>query len=385
MNWIEEIKNNITTIKQLRDYIAISDEQEEELKKVIKAHPMSITRYYMSLIDTDDPDDPIKRMIIPSVAELDMSGEYDTSGEMDNTVMTGLQHKYGQTALILSTNRCSAYCRFCFRKRLVGLPNKEIIEKFRDAVQYVDNHREITNVLISGGDPFILSTDVIRVFLEELSKIDHLDFIRFGTKTPVVFPQRIIEDNELVGLLKHYSDRYHQIYIVTHFNHPREFTEESETAVSRLRQAGLIVNNQTVLFRGVNDSPETLADLMKGLLRFGINPYYVFQCRPVKRVKRHFQLPLVKACDVVEKARSLLDGHGKRFKFIMSHKSGKIEIIGVMGDEIYFKQHQAKNPADLGKLFKRRINPEAGWLDELDDDFYPDETTYNLFSHSYNL
>jgi lysine 2,3-aminomutase len=385
MSWTEEIKNNITAIEQLKDYITISDSLEKDLKKVIKVHPMSITRYYMSLIDRDDPNDPIKRMIIPSIAELDMTGEYDTSGEMDNTVLTGLQHKYGQTALILATNRCSAYCRFCFRKRLVGLPNREIIEKFKDAVQYVDNHREITNVLISGGDPFVLSTDVIKVFLEELSKIEHLDFIRFGTKTPVVFPQRIIEDSELIRLLKHYSDNYHQIYIVTHFNHPREFTEESETAIMRLRHAGLVVNNQTVLFKGVNDNPETLADLMRGLLRFGVNPYYVFQCRPVKRVKKHFQLPLVKACEVVEKAKSLLDGHGKRFKFIMSHKSGKIEIVGVIGDEIYFKQHQAKNPADVENLFKRTINPEAGWLDELDGDFCPDEATCNLFSHSYSL
>jgi lysine 2,3-aminomutase len=384
MNWTEELKRNITSIEQLKEYFTISDSLESDLMKVVQVHPMSITRYYMSLVDRYDKNDPIKRMIIPSIAELDLTGDYDTSGEMDNTILTGLQHKYGQTALILSTNRCSAYCRFCFRKRLVGLPNREIIERFRDAVNYVNNHGEITNVLISGGDPFILPTEVIKVFLEELSKVEHLDFIRFGTRTPVVFPQRIIEDDEFVQLLEHYSDNYHQIYVVTHFNHPREFTEESETAITRLRHAGLIINNQTVLFKGVNDSPETLADLMKGLLRFGINPYYVFQCRPVKRVKRHFQLPLVKACEIVEKAKRLLDGHAKRFKFIMSHKTGKIEIIGIMGDEMYFKQHQAKNPEDIGKFFKRRINPEAGWLDEFDESIYPDETTCSLFSHSYS-
>jgi lysine 2,3-aminomutase len=118
--------------------------------------------------------------------------------------------------------------------------------------------------------------------------------------------------------------------------------------------------------KGVNDDPKTLAQLMRGLLRFGINPYYVFQCRPVKRVKQNFQLPLMEACKVVDEARTLVDGHGKRFKFVMSHESGKIEIIGIMGDDIYFKQHQARNPADIGAFFKRKLHPEAGWLDDLE-------------------
>lgn len=368
MSWIEDLKNNIETIDQLKEYVDIPHDQEKRLKRVIDVHPMSITRYYASLINKNDPDDPIRQMIVPSTAELDLSGTYDTSGEKLNTVLTGLQHKYKQTALILSTNRCTAYCRFCFRKRLVGKPSHEIIEQFKEAVQYVSDHEEITNVLISGGDPFILETKIIKVFLDELADIDHLDFIRFGTRVPVVFPQRIIEDDELIRMLSEYSEKQRQIFIVTHFNHPNELTAEAKTAVSKLRKAGLVINNQTVLFKGVNTNPETLAQLMHKLLKTGINPYYVFQCRPVKRVKKQFQIPLVQAVDIVEKTKSYLDGHGKRFRFIMSHKTGKIEIIGIIGDEIYLKYHQAKDPKNMGRFFKRKINPHAGWLDELESD-----------------
>ncbi|MBW1644503.1 MAG: KamA family radical SAM protein, partial [Deltaproteobacteria bacterium] len=341
MSWTEELKNNIETIDQLKEYVDIPHNQEKRLKRVIDVHPMSITRYYASLINKNDPNDPIREMIVPSTAELDLSGTYDTSGEKFNTVLTGVQHKYKQTALILSTNRCTAYCRFCFRKRLVGKPSHEIIEQFKEALKYVSDHEEITNVLISGGDPFILDTKIIKVFLDELADIDHLDFIRFGTRVPVVFPQRIIEDDVLVRMLSEYSEKQRQIFIVTHFNHPNELTAEAKTAVLTLRKAGLVINNQTVLFKGVNSNPETLSELMHKLLRMGINPYYVFQCRPVKRVKKHFQIPLVQAVEIVEKARSYLDGHGKRFRFIMSHKTGKIEIIGIIGDKIYLKYHQA--------------------------------------------
>lgn len=382
MNWVEELKNNIETIDQLKEYIRIPHDQEKRLKRVMEIHPMSITRYYASLINNDDPDDPIRKMIVPSVAELDLSGTYDTSGEKFNTVMTGLQHKYKQTALILSTNRCSAYCRFCFRKRLVGKPSHEIIEQFKEAASYVSEHKEITNVLISGGDPLILYTDIIKLFLDELADIDHLDFIRFGTRVPVVFPQRIIEDSLLTRMLSEYSENQRQIFVVTHFNHPNELTETAKTAILKLRKAGLVVNNQTVLFKGVNANPETLANLMHGLLKMGINPYYVFQCRPVKRVKKNFQLPLIQAVDIVEKAKSLLDGHGKRFKFIMSHKTGKIEIIGIMGNEIYLKYHQAKEPKNMGRFFKMKLNPTAAWLDDLENDrkpnaFHPETVSLN--------
>ena len=357
-------KNNfISSLDELKKQITITKDEEEALKKVIKMHPMKITKYYLSLINPKDKNDPIRKMIIPSVEELNTEGEYDTSGEKTNTKKVGLQHKYSETALILSTNRCAAYCRYCFRKRLIGLPTKEISNRFDDSVDYIKKHKEIDNVLITGGDPFFLSTKMIISFLNKLTPIKHLKFIRFGTRIPVVFPQRIYQDKQLLKFLKTYSKEIRQVYIVTHFNHPREITKESIKAISSLKEAGLIVNNQTVLLKGVNDDPKILADLMKNLVRIGVNPYYLFQCRPVRRVKNHFQISLEKGYKIVEEAKKMLDGHSKRFKYIISHKTGKIEIVGILGKEIYFKYHQAKDPKNSGKFFKKKLEKNTGWLD----------------------
>jgi len=366
MAWEKELEESISTIAQLGDYIELTPEMEQQLQKIVAIHPMRITQYYMSLIDKYDPNDPIRKMAVPSEEELNLLGSYDTSGEQENTMMSGLQHKYAQTALVLATNRCATYCRFCFRKRLVGLPTEEILQRFNDAVKYIENHEEINNVLISGGDPFVLSTGVIKEFLEKLSTISHLDFIRFGTRVPVTFPDRILEDDELVTLLKNNSQENRRLYVVTQFNHPREITQKATDAVSRLIRSGVILDNQTVLLKGVNDDPETLAELQNKLVSIGVIPYYLFQCRPVKRVKNNFQVPLYKGYEIVDRAKKKLNGHSKRFKYIMSHQTGKIEIVGVMEDYIYFKYHQAKAHEDIGKFFKRKINKTAGWLDELE-------------------
>jgi len=365
MTWEKELKKSICTIAQLKKYIELTPKEEKRLQKVIQRHPMQITRYYMSLIDRNDPNDPIRSMAVPSEEELNLSGSYDTSGEMESTKMPGLQHKYSQTALILATNRCGMYCRHCFRKRLVGLSSDEILHRFGGAVKYIEKHKEINNVLISGGDPFILPMKIISKFLENLSAIKHLDFIRFGSRTPVTFPDRILKDNELLELLKSYSLPNRRIYVVTHFNHIKEITKESTEAVNRLIESNVILNNQTVLLKDVNDDPGVLGELQNKLVSIGVNPYCVFQCRPVKRVKHHFQVPLHRGYEIVENAKKKCSGHSKRFKYIMAHRSGKIEIVGVMDDYIYFKNHQAKNPINNGKFFKRKIDKTAGWLDEL--------------------
>ncbi len=365
MTWRTELKNNICTVEQLKQYLDLTRKQEKQLKKVIEKHPMSITRYYMSLIDKNDPNDPIKKMVFPSIAELDLSGSYDPSGEMEITKMPGLQHKYATTALILSTNRCAAYCRYCFRKRLVGLPTEEIINKFDEAIKYINEHTEINNVLLSGGDSFILPTTVIERLLHKLSNIRRLSFIRFGTKVPVIFPDRILQDRKLLSILKKYSLPDRRIFINTQFNHPREITKKSTRAIAKLIHSGMIVNNQTVMLKGINDEPETLTELQNKLVSIGANPYYLFQCRPVKRVKHHFQVPFYKGCRVVEEAKKKLNGHSKRFRFVMSHRTGKIEILGIMDNDIYFKYHEARNPKNLGKIFKKRLNKTAGWLDDL--------------------
>ncbi len=362
MAWKEELRNNICTIEQLKQYIALTQKEEKQLKKIIEKHPMSITRYYMSLIDKNVRNDPLRKMVFPSLEELDLSGSYDPSGEMKITKMPGLQHKYSPTALILSTNRCATYCRYCFRKRLVGLPTEEILSKFNKAIKYISEHEEINNVLISGGDSLILPSRIIEKFLKQLSTISHLHFIRFGTKIPVFLPDRIIEDEELVSILKRYSLPQRRIYISTQFNHPREITKKAISAVSKLIRSGIIVNSQTVLLKGVNDDPEILIELMNKLSGIGIIPYYVFQCRPVKRVKHNFQVPLYRGYAITEEAKKKLNGPSKRFRYVMSHRTGKIETVGIIDNEIYFKYHEAKSPRNLGKLFKKPFNKTAGWL-----------------------
>jgi KamA family protein len=361
------VERSICTIEQLKSYVDLSPNEEKQLEQVIQAHPMRVSLYYMSLINWNDPHDPIRKMALPSSEELNLEGFYDTSGEAENTKMSGLQHKYSETALILATNRCASYCRYCFRKRLVGLPTEEIIKRFGDAAEYIEKHREINNVLISGGDPLVLNNEVIERFLETLTAIDHLSFIRFGSKVPVTLPDRLA-DPALLDIFKKYSQGDKRLYVVTQFNHPREITPQSISAVSNLINAGVMLSNQTVLLRGVNDNPDTLASLMNRLVSIGVTPYYVFQCRPVKRVKHHFQVPICEGVRIVEKAKADCNGHSKRFKYVMSHETGKIEILGIINDEIYFKYHEAKDRENLGVMFKLQLDEKAGWLDDFNTD-----------------
>jgi len=364
--WQRKLRENICTVEDLKKHLFLTPSEEKLLKNVGELFPISITRHYMSLIDKNDKRDPIRRLIVPSAEELDLGGSFDTSGEKKSTRAPGLQHKYKQTALILATNRCAAYCRFCFRKRLVGLSTEEILRRFNDAVRYVRAHKEITNVLISGGDPFMLPTTVIEEFLKTLSKIKHLSYIRFGSRTPVAFPDRILDDGSLTATLKKYSSKNKRIYVVTHFNHPREINEQSTEGVNRLIAAGVLLDNQTVLLKGVNDNPDVLAELMTKLVGIGVTPYYVFQCRPVTGVKNQFQVPLYSGHLKVEKAKKKLDGHGKRFKYVMSHDTGKIEIVGADTERLYFKYHQARAEKDIGRFFSKKLDKKAAWLDDLE-------------------
>ncbi|MDK2799859.1 MAG: lysine 2,3-aminomutase [Clostridiales bacterium] len=363
-DWRKELKNTITTVQELKQYMPLSEKEEKELEKIIDRHPMSIPTYYLNLIDWNDPNDPIKKLSIPSGMELDMSGDYDTSGEAQNTKFAGVQHKYAPTVLVLSTNACLMYCRHCFRKRMVGYSQDEIMSRLDETINYLKTHKEVNNVLISGGDSFVLPTSTIKEYLTRLAEIEHLDFIRFGTRIPVVYPQRIIEDKELLETLKEYTEKNKPIYVVTQFNHPKELTEEAKEAIILLKKAGVSVNNQTVFLMGINDDPETLAKLQRDLTNAGVNPYYVFQCRPVKYVKNHFQVPIYEAYQTIELAKQKLNGISKRFRYIMSHKRGKIEIVGVSGNKMIFKFHQAKNKEDYGRIFELEVDKKARWLDD---------------------
>jgi lysine 2,3-aminomutase len=360
---VQWFQKNITTVQELARHIPMEEEQIARLEEIARRFPISIPEYYLSLVDPGDPDDPIRRMCVPTLEESIASGEWDTSGEKENTVMEGLQHKYKQTALILSTNQCAMYCRHCFRKRMIGQHDDEVIKNFDRILDYIKGHPEIDNILISGGDALFVNDRVLRTYLEQLSELEQLHFIRLGTRIPVTFPQRITQDPELLDILRRCSDRK-SLYISTQYNHPRELTPQSQNAISALLNSGVIVHNQTVLLQRVNDDPDTLAALMNGLTRLRVIPYYIFQCRPVSHVKTSFQVPLKRGCEIVEQAKLKCNGYAKRFRYAMSHWQGKIEILGMMNEkDMLFKFHQARNPKDHDRIFTVRIKDDQTWLD----------------------
>ena len=362
MNCSELLRDNLVSAKDLTAYLDLTVEQEQKLTRILARYPMSITPYYLSLINWNDPEDPVRKMCIPSIEEFDLSGSLDTSGEATNTVITGMQHKYAQTALILSTNCCAMYCRHCFRKRLVGQSSGEIATHLEEMFAYVRQHREITNVLISGGDAFMNDNEVLDRYLSALCTIDHLDFIRFGSRVPVTLPQRITQDRVFLDMLRRHTAQK-QLYLVTHFNHPKEITPQSLQALRLLRQCGLVIRNQTVLLKGVNSQPEVLADLLRRLTSVGVVPYYVFQCRPVTGVKNQFQVPLCQGYAIVQAAKNLQNGMGKSFRFAMSHDTGKIEVLGQLSEGwLLFQYHQAKSPENAGRLFTLDLPEDAAWL-----------------------
>ena len=362
--WQKMLEECYRSIEDLKDRLHLTEDECMKLMEIEKKYPVCVPEYYLSLIDAADRTDPIRRMCIPDHMEFSEGGEKDTSGESDNTVAQGMQHKYRETAMILSTNQCAMYCRHCFRKRLVGLTSEEIAAHLPEMAEYVKAHPEIRNVLISGGDSFLNPSSVIRRYLETFTAIDTVSFIRFGTRVPVSFPFRITEDSgELAAVLSEYSKRK-PIIVVTQFNHPWELTEEAVRAVDVLREAGCTVRNQTVLLRGINDDSEMLSDLMNGLIAMNVAPYYVFQCRPVEGGKNQFQVPLSKGVEIIDRAKRTMSGPAKSFRYAMSHPTGKIEILGRLGDSMLFKYHQAKDEADSSRIFTRPVSESECWFSD---------------------
>ncbi len=369
-DWQAELRSNITTVDALEGYLQLSEAERSDLEQIATAHPMNIPRYYLELIDPADPADPIRKMAIPAPEELVMAGDMgattgDPYGDDKHDKGNGILHKYPYTALVVTTEYCSMYCRHCFRKRMVGLENEQTVQNFKQAARYIAAHPEIKNVVLSGGDPLLLPTDVLKSMLDELRNIEHLNYVRIGSRAPVVFPIRF-DDDELIELLADFN-RDKPLYVPTHFNHPREITPEADAAVQRLRSAGVTVNNQAVLLRGVNDTVGTLIELMDGLLRIGVNPYYLYQCMPVTRVRHHFQVPLKEGVDLVDAARRKMDGYAKRFKFIIGHDIGKLEICGRIDDNLILKQLHARPgyQEESSRMLIRKLTDNGGWLDDL--------------------
>ena len=208
----------------------------------------------------------------------------------------------------------------------------------------------------------MMSNRMIKRYLDALTGMEHLDLIRFGTRVPVVFPDRILKDQELQDIFRYYADKK-QIYIVSQFNHPRELTWQAREVIRIFRKMGIIFKNQTVLLKGVNDDPQVLGRLLRDLTAAGVVPYYIFQCRPVRGVKNQFQVPLERGVRIVDEAKNMQNGQGKCIRYCMSTPRGKIEILGELPDgQMLFKFNQAKDGADAAKLFAARLEPGQCWL-----------------------
>ncbi|MER8716569.1 KamA family radical SAM protein [Mesorhizobium sp. M1295] len=335
----------------------------------LEAH--SITRYrvtksYIEQIINSNYYDHLKFIVEPSLEEFESPGSLDTSGEHDNTVLPGFQHKYAQTGMLLATDRCASYCRYCFRKRIVGKDSDEIVTNLEQVARYIRGHPEMTNVLISGGDPFMLSTGRLHEILDHLLPFPHLNSIRFGTKMLAYAPKRF-EDPALVALFRRIHTARKAAVIVTHFDHIGEISVQAERNVCSLRAHGVQFFNQSVLLAKVNDDSEILAATFAKCYQMGIRPYYLFQARPVKGAS-HFQVPIRRGLEIAQGINQRLSGIQKTFRYIMSHYTGKIEILDLGADgRVYMRYHQNKAPEKIGRIFSRPYREGAFWLDDLPD------------------
>ncbi len=307
-DWRWQIRHCIRDLETFEDLLGIelSEGQRKAFSKTVEKFPMSITPYYLSLISVEDyENDPVFKQSFPSPAELQVT-RYDMSdplSEDKDSPVEGVTHRYPDRVLLLVSNVCSMYCRHCTRKRRVGdrdfIPDKETIGK---GIDYIRRTPQVRDVLMSGGDPFLLSDEYLDWILSELRAIDHVEVIRIGTRTPVVLPYRITEN--LVNVLK----KHHPLWINTHFNHPCELTESSRAVLARLADAGIPLGNQSVLLAGVNDCPRIMRKLVHKLAYNRVRPYYLYQC-DLSEGLSHFRTPIGKGIEILES----LIGHTSGF------------------------------------------------------------------------
>ncbi len=309
-DWKWQVKHSIHDIEALQNVLDVkfSKKRIASIKKTIKKFPLSVTPYYLSLINTDDlENDPIYKQAIPSVHELTIQN-YDMSDplhEDKDKPVEGITHRYPDRVLLLASNVCSMYCRHCTRKRKVGdvdfIPSKNAI---KIGLDYIKNTPQVRDVLLSGGDPFMLSESYLDWIITELKKIKHVEIIRIGTRTPVVLPFRI--NTPLLKMLKKHRD--FPVWINTHFNHPREITASATEALAKLADAGFPLGNQSVLLAGVNDCPRIMKTLVHKLVKNRVRPYYLYQC-DLSEGLTHFRTPVGKGIEIIES----LMGHTSGF------------------------------------------------------------------------
>ncbi len=353
-------------IRSVMNIPQILDEERALLAKVSEKYPFRATDYYLGLIDWDNPNDPIRRIIIPNVNELDDWGDLDASDEASITQLHGVQHKYPDTALLLVIDTCASFCRYCFRKRLFIGENGEANPNLSRGLEYIKDHTEITNVLLTGGDPLMLPTKRISEILSRIEKYPHVKMVRIGSKMPAFNPWRLSGDEELQDCFRKFTKSGKRLYLMTHFDHPQELTEQAIREINTFIECGVICANQCPMIRGVNDDPFVLRELYKRLTWLGCAPYYLFQGRPTKG-NAVYRVPIVETYDIFHEAIKDLSGLAKRARYVLSHSTGKIEVAGLDSDHIYTRYHRAKSPCDHERFMIFHRDDKAYWLDDLDE------------------
>ncbi len=303
-DWHWQVGNRITKLEELQRVLELSPEEEEGVIGASRAFRMAITPYFVSLVDAHDTNCPIRRQVIPTRHEMRVSRSdlEDPLGEDADSPVPGLVHRYPDRVLLVVTDQCPSYCRFCTRRRLVSSGRERFSRRKIDAmVEYIRQHGEVRDALISGGDGLFLSEDALEYILSSLRRIPHLEVIRIGTRMPVYLPQRITP--QLVDVLR----RYHPLWINIHVNHPKEITPEMSQACAMLTGAGIPLGSQTVLLAGINDCPNTIKRLVQELVRIRVRPYYLYQCDLSEGIG-HFRTPVSKGVEIIEHLRGHTSG-----------------------------------------------------------------------------
>ena len=303
-DWHWQVRNRIKTVDELTKFIDLTKEEEESIRKSLKMLRMSITPYYLSLIDKNNPHCPIRAQSVPTKKELYIcpSDLDDPLDEDKDSPVSGLTHRYPDRVLFLITDMCSMYCRHCTRRRFAGQHDaSRSKDEIDNCIDYITRTPEVRDVLLSGGDPLLLSDDKLEYIISKIRAIPHVDIIRIGTRTPVVMPQRITE--KLTTMLK----KYQPLWINTHFNHPNEITKESTAACALLADSGFPLGNQSVLLRGINDCTNVMKRLVLELVKIRVRPYYLYACDQSRGIS-HFRTPVSKGIEIIESLRGHVSG-----------------------------------------------------------------------------
>jgi lysine 2,3-aminomutase len=304
-DWRWQLRHRVTKLEQLQEILQLIPEEIEGIKQSKGRLALAVTPYFVSIMDSSNPNCPIRRQAIPRIEECHLSKNdmVDPCGEDKNSPVSGLVHRYPDRVLLLVTDQCATYCRYCTRRRLVGSNERAITQgNFEEVLKYLKTHKKVRDVLLSGGDPLLLENERLEEILSRLRMIPHIELLRIGTRAPVTLPQRITVG--LVRMLK----KYHPLMISIHFTHPKEITDAVRRACNELADGGIPLGSQTVLLKGINDKPYVMKKLFHELLKIRVRPYYIYQC-DLATGTEHFRTSVATGIQIIEKLRGHTTGY----------------------------------------------------------------------------